>query len=216
VSVYGIYRDISDRKKAEDELLRVNLSLQERTRQLEEANSMLERLSNLDGLTAIPNRRYFEHFYDLEWRRALRERRRLSLMMVDVDFFKNYNDLYGHLAGDECLKKIAQTLQVVNRAGDLVARYGGEEFVVVLPNTDLAGARHVAEVMLERVGGLKIAHGASEAGAYVTISLGIASEIPAKGDHLDLLMRADTALYQAKKKGRDRVEVDSGGDRSVD
>ena len=196
----GIVEDITALKEAES-------SLQERTRQLEEANALLEQISNLDGLTAIPNRRYFEHFYDIEWRRARREKKEISMIMIDVDFFKDYNDRYGHLAGDECLKKIAKILQVANRAGDVVARYGGEEFVVVLPSTGPAGALHLAQLMRRRVKDLNIEHGLSPLSRCVTISLGIATVIP---DHnsgpLSLLTKADQALYRAKINGRDRIE----------
>lgn len=200
VGVYGIYRDISDRKKAEE-------ALQERTKQLEEANSLLEQISNLDGLTSIPNRRYFEHFYDIEWRRARRENKEISVIMIDVDFFKDYNDRYGHPAGDECLKKIAKTLQVANRAGDVLARYGGEEFVAVLPSTGMAGALHLARMMQRRVKELDIEHETSPLGRRVTISLGIATVIPDRNsDPLALMTMADQSLYQAKIKGRDRIE----------
>ena len=151
---YAIYRDISEIIRAQEEILdsqrqvmKANAELQERTRQLESVNVQLERISNYDGLTAIPNRRYFEHFYDLEWRRALREQKWITLIMIDVDFFKAYNDRHGHLAGDECLKRIAQALQIVNRASDLVSRYGGEEFVAVLSGTDPANALMIAERM---------------------------------------------------------------------
>jgi len=213
-AVFAIYRDITERKEAEKQILEnrqlvieANRSLQERTRQLEELNRMLERLSNLDGLTGIPNRRYFEHFYDLEWRRARRENQSISVIMIDVDFFKNFNDAHGHLAGDECLKKIADTLQVVNRAGDVVARYGGEEFVVVLPSTDMVGALHLAEIMRQRILDLHIRHQSSIISDFVTISLGIATQQPeSEIDPMTLLLNADQALYQAKLNGRNRIE----------
>lgn len=201
VAVFGIYRDISARVKAERALL-------ESRRQLEEANSMLERISNHDGLTAIPNRRSFEHFYELEWRRACREHKWISLVMIDVDFFKSFNDHYGHLAGDQCLKHIAHALQVLNRPGDLVARYGGEEFVAVLSGTDRAGAVLMAERMRERVQMLKLPHEQSKISPHVTISLGVATEVPeANANPLNLVLKADQALYLAKSRGRNRVQA---------
>ena len=214
VACYAIYRDISDIKRAQEEILEsqrqvleANASLQERTRQLESVNVQLERISNYDGLTAIPNRRYFEHFYDLEWRRAWRENKWITLIMIDVDFFKAYNDRHGHLAGDECLKKIAQALQMVNRASDLVSRYGGEEFVAVLSGTDQEGARMIAERMRQRVENLMLAHGASAVGPHITVSLGFASQIPeAAATPGDLLLKADQALYLAKSAGRNQVQ----------
>lgn len=141
--LFGIYRDISDRKEAERTLL-------DSRSQLEEANAQLELISNFDGLTTIPNRRYFEKFFDLEWRRLCRENKPLSLIMIDIDCFKLYNDHYGHVAGDACLRTVAQALQIANRAGDLVARYGGEEFVAILSGTDSVGAQHIAEKMRQR------------------------------------------------------------------
>ena len=203
VAVFGIYRDISARVKAERSLI-------ESRRQLEEANVMLERTSCLDGLTAIPNRRSFEQFYDLEWRRAAREGSWLSLVMIDVDFFKDFNDFYGHVRGDKCLRQIAQCLQMLDRPGDLVARYGGEEFVAVMSSTPLEGARHMAERMREQVKALRIPHARSTAAAHVTLSLGVASLVPDPRFHpRDLLLRADQALYLAKAGGRDRVVVAS-------
>ena len=129
--------------------------------------------------------------------------------MIDVDFFKAYNDRHGHLAGDECLKRIAQALQMVNRASDLVSRYGGEEFVAVLSGTDQAGALLIAERMRQRVRDLRMVHGDSRVGAHVTVSMGVASQVP---DHHevtpgDLLLKADQALYAAKSGGRDQVQA---------
>ncbi len=204
VAVFGIYRDISDRVRAERSLL-------ESRRQLEEANALLELTSNLDGLTAIPNRRSFDHFYELEWRRATREMKAISLIMIDVDFFKSFNDHYGHPAGDKCLRLIAQALQVINRPGDMVARYGGEEFVAVMSGTSLDGARRMAEQMRERVSELRIAHEHSSVAAQVTISLGVASQLPdGKSQPRELLLQADQALYMAKSRGRNRVAVAEG------
>jgi len=201
VAVFGIYRDISDRVKAERSLL-------ESRRQLEEANALLELTSNLDGLTAIPNRRSFDHFYELEWRRAAREMKAISLIMIDVDFFKSFNDHYGHPAGDKCLRLIAQALQVINRPGDMVARYGGEEFVAVMSGTSLDGARRMGEQMRERVLELRLPHERSSVAAQVTISLGVASQLPdGKSQSKELLLKADQALYMAKSRGRNRVAV---------
>lgn len=200
VAVFGIYRDISARVKAER-------SLVESRRQLEEANARLELTSSLDGLTAIPNRRSYDRFYELEWRRATRERKWISLIMIDVDFFKSYNDFYGHVRGDKCLRQIAQCLQVINRPGDMVARYGGEEFVAVMSATPPEGARHMAEQMRGRVRELGIPHEGSLVSPHVTISLGVASQAPELDSHpRDLLLKADQALYLAKSRGRDRVE----------
>jgi diguanylate cyclase (GGDEF)-like protein/PAS domain S-box-containing protein len=199
--VFGIYRDISARKQAEQ-------ALQESRRQLEEAYTQLELISNLDGLTAIPNRRYFERFYDLEWRRRRREQKPIALIMLDIDFFKAYNDNYGHLAGDKCLKQVAHSLQVVNRAGDLVARFGGEEFVAVLSGTSLADACALAERMRLRVKDQAIPHEHSSVAREVTISLGVAALVPdGDTDPATLLLKADQALYLAKSRGRDRVEI---------
>lgn len=197
--VFGVYRDISDRKQAEQALV-------ESRRQLEEAYRQLETLSNLDGLTGIPNRRYFENFYGLEWRRLCREGKPLAMIMVDIDYFKRYNDAYGHLAGDRCLKQVAQALQVVNRAGDLVARFGGEEFAAVLSGTGMEYARSIAEQMRLRVTALGIPHEHSKVSQQVTVSLGVASQVPAlHGDPMDVVLKADQALYMAKARGRDQV-----------
>jgi len=174
---------------------------------LEEANATLQRLSTLDGLTGIPNRRSFEERIEEEWRRAQRDSAMLAVLMVDIDHFKAYNDHYGHLQGDDCLIDIAQAIAAtVNRPADSVARYGGEEFVAVLPDTDARGAALVAERLRQRIENLRITHQVSPAASVVTVSIGFAAVTPTA--HLqapDLIGAADRALYEAKREGRNRV-----------
>lgn len=176
-------------------------------KQLEET---LRDLSYQDGLTGIANRRRFDEKLEQEWRRAARERQPLTLVMADIDFFKNYNDLYGHPAGDDCLRKIAKVFQqATERPGDLAARYGGEEFAAILPNTSLLGAEKVAEQIRAHVEALELPHANSSVSPWVTISLGIATRVPTNGDPNSILLEgADRALYKAKQLGRNRVVVD--------
>ncbi|WP_413166381.1 diguanylate cyclase domain-containing protein [Capilliphycus salinus ALCB114379] len=174
--------------------------------ELKVKNQILFGLATLDGLTQIPNRRSFDETLNQEWLRLCREKKSLFLILCDVDYFKKYNDTFGHIAGDECLKKVAQTLdEVIRRPADLVARYGGEEFAIILPNTSSEGAIHVAQRIQEAVEALAIPHSASLVSSYVTLSMGIAGGIP----HCDLspvclIEIADQALYQAKIEGRNR------------
>ena len=173
-----------------------------------EAQIQLEQLAAKDALTGLANRRAFDERLEAEWRRCQRGGQLLSIIMVDVDHFKTYNDTYGHPQGDTCLRSVASVLAgVAARTGDLVARYGGEEFVVVLPGTNSVGARVVAERIRAAIVALDMPHAASSAGKCVTVSLGVASADPAKLAAAALLAAADQALYAAKKLGRNRVEV---------
>jgi diguanylate cyclase (GGDEF)-like protein len=183
-----------------------NTLLNERI-QLEQANQELALLSSMDGLTGIANRRQFDYFLSLQWSLASRKKERIALIMCDIDHFKAYNDHYGHLQGDECLKKVASALKKsVKRQGDLLARYGGEEFVVVLPNTDFDGAKKIAEDLRTNVEQLEIPHLFSPVRPVVTISLGVAILYPSSTALLESLIEAaDQALYQAKQTGRNRI-----------
>lgn len=173
----------------------------------------LEEMSLLavsDGLTQIPNRRQFDQHLTQNWRQMVRDQKSLAIVICDIDYFKQYNDAYGHLEGDDCLKLVAQTLyHKVRRPYDLVARYGGEEFAAILPDTDWAGAIEVARRMRAAITELRIPHAASSISPYVTISIGVASLIP--NPNLlptDLLTIADRNLYLAKQQGRDRIVPD--------
>lgn len=181
--------------------------IQERTRELEQANRRLNTLSRIDGLTEIPNRRYFEESYRSEWKRCEREKGYLSLIMIDVDDFKAFNDNYGHPAGDECLKAIAAALgDSLRRGEDFVGRYGGEEFIVLLPGHKEESARQLAEKLRSSVEALQIPHDYSTISPWVTISLGIASRDPSSSmTQEQLLKAADQALYTAKRNGKNRM-----------
>lgn len=188
--------DITERKKLEQDL--------------KDANARLETLVHLDGLTGIGNRRHFDHRLKEEWDRSVRAGTPLSLIIIDADFFKKYNDAYGHIAGDACLTLLAQTLaNQLERSGDTIARYGGEEFAVILPLTDEAGARTVAERMRAAVERLNHRHEGREDSSILTISLGLHSLRPVYGlsreTSKDLVIGADKALYEAKRAGRNRI-----------
>jgi diguanylate cyclase (GGDEF)-like protein len=175
---------------------------------LEKQNAALARLADTDGLTGLANRRHLDERMALEVARAARERTPLSLIMIDVDFFKRYNDTYGHAAGDDCLRMVARVLAATaNRPADLAARFGGEEFAVLLPNTAQDGARRIAQAICDGVRAAGMAHGASELG-FVTISAGVATVVPAPGDDGRALVEtADSALYEAKEAGRNGVRA---------
>jgi diguanylate cyclase (GGDEF)-like protein len=175
--------------------------------ELASANRALERMSRQDWLTELANRRYFDTFLADEMARARRSKQELSLALCDVDFFKAYNDRYGHQAGDECLKQVAKAMQsACRRPADLAARYGGEEFALVLPETNLAGAAQVGEIVRQAVSQLQVVHEGSAVAGYVTLSVGVAGLLPSADIEPErLIAAADQALYQAKKLGRDRV-----------
>jgi len=174
-----------------------------------DTNLVLQRLMNSDGLTGLSNRRHFDEYLELEWRRAMREQQQLSLLMIDVDYFKAFNDTFGHLAGDEALGKVAGAIRgSCGRPSDLPARYGGEEFALVLPNTSPGGARLVAEKLRQSVVALNIPHTSPHANACLTVSIGLATHVPSIGSQCrQLILAADKGLYQAKASGRNQVCV---------
>jgi diguanylate cyclase (GGDEF)-like protein len=180
-----------------------------RTQELAAANGRLKRIADLDGLTGVPNRRFFNTALETEWRRATYGGRSVAVILLDVDYFKAFNDSYGHPAGDACLQAIADALSSgLQRGGELLARYGGEEFVALLPHADVTDALRAAERLRERVAKLAIKHSVPTESATVTLSAGVAAEIPARGrTSTDLLAAADAALYSAKRNGRNRVEI---------
>ncbi|MEG0861765.1 MAG: PleD family two-component system response regulator [Pseudomonas sp.] len=177
--------------------------------QLLDTNLVLQRLMNSDGLTGLSNRRHFDEYLELEWRRAMREQAQLSLLMIDVDYFKAFNDTFGHLAGDEALRKVADAIRgSCARPSDLPARYGGEEFALVLPNTSPGGARLVAEKLRQSVVAMNIAHDMPQPSSSLTVSIGLATLTPGIGSHCrQLISAADKGLYLAKNNGRNQVGV---------
>lgn len=197
-----LQREIAERKRIEGEL-------RKHEQELLEANEKLHGLSLVDGLTGIFNRRYFDEYSDSEWKRSIRLKLPISLIMIDIDHFKLYNDNYGHQMGDDCLKKVADTLhKELKRPGDIVARYGGEEFVVVLAGTGSDGAVLLAETLRSSILDQSIPHQHSKTADIVTISLGVSSLTPERNSsHKELVAAADKALYSAKQNGRNRVVV---------
>lgn len=188
-------------------LVRMQRALIGLTERLNGVNQELQRLSTTDGLTGIANRRLFDESLDREWRRCRRIKKPLSIILFDVDFFKKYNDKYGHQTGDECLRLVAKEVsRTASRPGDMAARYGGEEFVLILAETDQEGACWVADRIRQNLSALKIPHDDSDY-KHVTISCGVVSVVP--GEELSaekLVKSADIALYIAKEQGRNRVE----------
>jgi len=203
-------RKVKERTKeldaANEKLTEQNSELEAMNGELEALNEELHRLTLVDGLTGIANRRYFDEYLEREWRTGLRQQKPLSLIMADIDFFKLYNDTYGHQSGDDCLRDVASVLdKSIKRVTDFAARYGGEEFTIVLPDTELDGAMFVAEKIRKRVEDLQIPNSETP-GRCVTISLGVASMLPSMGvSPSSLIALADKAMYQAKNSGRNRV-----------
>ncbi|PLR95247.1 sensor domain-containing diguanylate cyclase [Bacillus sp. T33-2] len=192
-AILGVVHDITKTKQVEQKL--------------KEANKILQNLSQLDGLSGIPNRRSFDETLEREFRRAARNNEWLGLLLIDIDYFKLYNDTYGHQQGDNALIMVAKTInEKLLRPGDYSARYGGEEFAVILPETNLAGASRVAEILRREIESLRIPHSVSEISPYLTISIGVASFIPEQ-DSLpgELISLADRSLYHAKHTGRNRA-----------
>jgi diguanylate cyclase (GGDEF)-like protein len=179
--------------------------------ELKRYRDMLKDLGQIDGLTGIPNRRFFDIVLDKEWRRAEREKHPLSVIMIDIDHFKAFNDSNGHMAGDDCLRTVAQAIaHVLKRPGDIAARWGGEEFACVLPNIDAKSAQLMAETILAAVRDLAIPHPSSPVAKVVTISLGTASQVDfSRGSTVTLMEEADKNLYTAKSLGRNRVAAPS-------
>ena len=175
--------------------------------QLKKKSDLLEKLASLDGLTEIPNRRAFDAALERQWNQSKRTNMPLSLLIIDIDAFKQYNDYYGHPMGDECLKRVAGALQsLTHRPEDLVSRMGGEEFAILLPNTDSTGAMLRAEQYRDAIESLKIHHTNSTPNTHITISIGVATlQAQTRDDALTLLKAADDALYRAKNQGRNRV-----------
>ncbi len=194
-ALIGFMFDISERKKTEQELLRLKQELEE--------------LSFKDGLTGVANRRLFDSIFEIEWQNALRTRLPLSLILLDIDYFKQYNDHYGHIRGDDCLKQVARALSGAGaRARDFFARFGGEEFVLVLPETDAASAQKIAERCRNLVFTQQIPHERSAVGQLLTISLGVGTIVPNRDDEpLAFIDSVDRLLYRAKERGRNRAEA---------
>jgi len=201
-SALKLKHEVDRRRSREKELLEV-------TKQLTDLNSMLARHSLIDGLTGCANRRCFDNSLDQEWRRAFRSTLPISVLMIDVDFFKQYNDSYGHQEGDSCLINIVNAIRdVLKRPSDLLSRYGGEEFVIILPETQEDGAKIVTEKVRKAIESLEIPHSSSKISDHVTASCGISTAIPAANiNPSDIVRAADKALYVAKKSGRNRSEA---------
>lgn len=193
--------------RAMQRLVQMRYSLVVLTQKLDDANRELQRISALDGLTGVANRRSFDETLAREWRRAQRSGRPLSLLLGDVDFFKQFNDACGHQAGDACLQAVARALaREIRRPGDMLARYGGEEFAAILPDTESAGAAMLAEAMRRGIEALAIPHPTSSVAPVVTFSIGVATLLPDGGNNAEIVLRhADEALYDAKHGGRNRV-----------
>ncbi|ALG67935.1 diguanylate cyclase [Beggiatoa leptomitoformis] len=195
-----------------DEVLarvRTHLTIRHLQKRLELANQELYRQATLDGLTQIANRRRFDSYLEQMWQQMMNLQKPIALILADIDYFKTYNDTYGHLMGDECLKKVAKTIEgATHRATDLAARYGGEEFAVILPETDITDALQVAETIQDNIKLLAIPHTQSTVSHLLTLSIGVTCMIPSTTNNnvaIQLIRQADALLYQAKSSGRNRI-----------
>lgn len=206
-SIHRMDRTLSESLGLQYEKSQLASSLTATNQQLQSANEQLETLTLEDSLTGLNNRRYFEMKLESEWRRASREQSILSLMVIDIDYFKLYNDTYGHAEGDNCLRCVASVLRsTLHRPADVIARIGGEEFIVLLPGIDESGAVLLARQMQQQLKRAQLTHATSPLGEYVTISIGIVSTVPNDlVTPLGLFKAADKALYSAKSKGRNQV-----------
>jgi len=192
-SLIGFMFDISERKKTEEQLVLLQRELEE--------------MSFKDGLTGVANRRRFDFIMDLEWGNARRNKQPISLIMLDIDYFKQYNDHYGHLQGDSCLKQVALILgRAATRARDFLGRFGGEEFVIILPETNAKSAMKIAERCRDLLARAQIPHEESQVDQVLTVSMGVSTIIPCHDDDMNTFIETvDRRLYQAKQKGRDRI-----------
>ncbi|EIJ41982.1 diguanylate cyclase (GGDEF) domain-containing protein [Beggiatoa alba B18LD] len=199
-----------------DEVLarvRTHLTIRHLQKRLEQANQELYRQATLDGLTQIANRRRFDDYLKQTWQQMVYQHKSMALILADIDYFKAYNDTYGHLQGDDCLKQVAQSIEsAVHRSTDLVARYGGEEFAVILPDTEKTGALHIAKQIQAKLQTLALPHSKSSVSQLLTLSIGVASILP-QGDSANpntgvnlLIQKTDNALYQAKSVGRNCIQ----------
>lgn len=213
--IISIATDITYKKLIEEELLNskeklmiVNNALKNSNAALEIVNKKLKEISSLDPLTQIPNRRYFETMLSNEWKRAIRNKSNIAVLIIDIDYFKEFNDNYGHIFGDDCIVSVAQAIQgVLNRPSDMVARYGGDEFIVVLPDTDRDGAEKISKTIYKTIESLDIVHEYSKVSNAVTITMGIyVNKASREHEVLDFIKRADEALYKAKNSGRNRYK----------
>ena len=204
-----VFLELYNQKKMIEEQARLLEMKVKELSELQEANFKLESLSTLDGLTGIPNRRSFDDYIEMSIKSCTRLNKPISLIMADIDFFKGYNDNYGHLKGDDCLINVAKSISLsVKRPLDFVTRYGGEEFAVILPETDEEGAKIIAEIIRKNVEELEIAHKSSDVSAYVTLSLGTTTKSSSiQYSKNELIEHADKALYNSKSNGRNQVSV---------
>jgi diguanylate cyclase (GGDEF)-like protein len=199
--------EIQARLKAQEELQRINRALDLANKELDRANRQLLAVANQDGLTKLANRRRFDEYFEQTWRQALRDRQTLTLILCDIDYFKQFNDTYGHVEGDRCLQRVAETIEgSIDRPMDLAARYGGEEFALILPNTNLQGGQVVARKLQTALEQLAICHASSLVGDCITLSMGVSALLPTSELTAQTLLSAtDIALYEAKNSGRARI-----------